>query len=168
MDIRLNLKKNVSATLPQSNPFLAIRSRLVVSISHYFPLPFLAFHSTFSVFRSCLAFCPSLKIKTIKNLCLLNILLFKEKRQHQLSPFIFFSTEVEEYFPFSSFKLSDLKPAQQHYFVRLVADLLAWAQPNLLPAHLPSLWSKHLAAESPAAGPSTSYHHSLNTAAQPK
>lgn len=113
-----------------------IRTRLVVSISHYFPLPFLAFHSTFSVFGSCLAFCPSLKIKTIKNLCLLNILLFTKKSPHWLSPLFFSLTRLKAYFSFSSFKLFDSKPTQQHYFIRRVADLLAWAQPGPLPAHL--------------------------------
>ena len=91
---------------------------MVVSITHYFPLPFLAFHSVFSVFRSCLAFCLSLKIKPIKNLCLLNILLFK-KEIASAFPFIFFYV-VKEYFPFSSFKFSDLKHTQRHYFIRKI------------------------------------------------
>lgn len=131
--------KTFSVTLPQSNPFLEKTANLVMFGCFHIPLlpsPFLAFHSTFSVFRSCLALCPNLKIKTIKNLCLLNILLFKKRHGISSPPSLFYSTEVKEYFPFSSFKLSDLKPAQRHYFVRLVADLLAWVQPSRLPPHL--------------------------------
>lgn len=111
---------------------LEIPTHLVVSITHYFPLPFLAFHSIFSLFRSRLAFCPSLKSKTIKNFCLLNILLLK-KRDGISLPLCFFLNVVKEYFPLSAFQFSDLKPTQWGYFVRLIAGLLACAQHRLLP-----------------------------------
>lgn len=116
--------KTVSTTLPQVNQFLeepGNSDTFGCFHNQYFPLPFLAFQSTFSVFRSRLAFCPSLKIKTIKNLCLPNILLFKKGDSISL-PLHFFSQCGLRIF--SLFRLPILwLETYTAYFERLVAGL---------------------------------------------